>query len=202
MRLEKLTCTEPLTHEISEMTVSGYVAGEDGKAGLRGIVVDKTGPLLRSSFVGGFLGGMAKFFTQTQQQYSYPLGNTNPLAQANPLTAEQMLKGSFGNGANNALEKYADFYIKRAEQLQPILQVAAGREVDVVFTESAEIGETLFKKKVAKHNDKHRLTQVSQIQVSRTQVSRTQVSQTHGAHFPSSLNHQDQSTMQEGDKTL
>ena len=48
MRLEKLTCTEPITHEISEMTVSGYVAGEDGKAGLRGVVVDKTGPLLRS----------------------------------------------------------------------------------------------------------------------------------------------------------
>ena len=138
--------------------------------------------------MGGFLGGMAKFFTHAQQQYSYPLGNTNPLAQANPLTAEQMLKGSFGNGANNALEKYADFYIKRAEQLQPVLQVAAGREVDVVFTESAEIGETLFKKKVAKHNDKHRLTQVSQIQVSKTQV----------AQIPPIPGHK----MQEGDETL
>ncbi len=187
MRLEKLTCTEPLTQEISEMTVSGYVAGEDGKAGLRGVVVDTTGPLLRNSFAGGFLSGMAKFLSAPQQQVSYVPSSTPPLIQANPLTAEQLLKGSFGSGASSTLEKYADFYIKRAEQLQPVLQVSAGREVDIVFTESAQIAETLFRKKVARDNDKHRLTQVSERQVSETRVSSKEVSRTRVPQAPVSL---------------
>ena len=178
MRLEKLTCTEPATHEISEMVVSGYVAGEDGKAGLRGIVVDKTGPLLRNSFMGGFLGGMGQFLTQARQPVSYPLGAA-PFAQVNPLTNEQMLKSGVGHGVSHALEKYADFYIKRAEQLQPVLQVAAGREVDVVFTESAEIGETLFKSTIAKHNDQRRrktAAQVSDSDLSLSDLSRSDAS--------------------------
>ena len=179
MRLEKLTCTEPATHEISEMVVSGYVAGEDGKAGLRGIVVDKTGPLLRNSFMGGFLGGMGQFLTQARQPVSYPLGaaafGTSSFAQVNPLTNEQMLKSGVGHGVSHALEKYADFYIKRAEQLQPVLQVAAGREVDVVFTESAEIGETLFKSTIAKHNDQRRRKTAAQ--VSDGDLSRSDASQ-------------------------
>ena len=156
MRLEKLSCTIPQTHEISEMTVSGYVAGEDGKAGLRGIVVDRSGPALRNSFMGGFFGGMGRFLTQTQQTYSYPLGNMTPFAQANPLTNDQMLKAGVGGGVGQALDKYADFYIKRAEQMQPVLQVAAGREVDVVFTQSTPIDETLFNNTVAKQNDQIR----------------------------------------------
>ena len=178
MRLEKLTCTEPSTHEISEVVVSGYVAGEDGKAGLRGVVVDRTGPLLRNSIVGGFLGGMGRFLTQSQQQITYPLGQSIPLAEINPLTNEQMLKAGVGQGASNALEKYADFYIKRAEQLQPVLQVAAGREVDVVFTASAEIGDTLFKSSLAKRNDQKRRKTVSEMGESQSMKELvTQVSQ-------------------------
>lgn len=46
MRLEKLTCTECLTGEISETQVAGYVVGEDGKAGLRGVVADRAGPIV------------------------------------------------------------------------------------------------------------------------------------------------------------
>ena len=156
MRLEKLSCTIPQTNEISEMTVSGYVAGEDGKAGLRGVVVDRSGPALRNSFMGGFFGGMGKFLTQTQQTYSYPLGNMAPFAQANPLTNDQMLKAGLSSGMGHALDRYADFYIKRAEQMQPVLQVAAGRQVDIVFSQSTPIDETIFNNAIAKQNDQKR----------------------------------------------
>ena len=32
------------------------------------------------------------------------------------------------------MDKLSEYYIKRAEQLQPVLQVAAGRTVDVVLS--------------------------------------------------------------------
>ena len=40
-----------------------------------------------------------------------------------------------------------DYYIKRAEQLQPAIQIAAGRVVDIVFTKTVKIGEKNLKKK-------------------------------------------------------
>ena len=61
-----------------------------------------------------------------------------------------MLGAGVANGASNALEKYADFFIKRAEQLQPVLQVAAGREVDIIFTQGTKFGETGARKSLAK----------------------------------------------------
>lgn len=153
MRLEKLTCTEPLTGEISETQVSGYVAGEDGRVGVRGVVADRAGEVMRNSLMGGFLSGVSSFFGAQQQRAAFPI---SPLGQTNALNAEQMLKSGAAQGTGNALDKYAEFFIKRAEQLQPVLQVAAGRRVDVVFTHGVKFGETGVKKAIAKVRDRSR----------------------------------------------
>ncbi|MDP5012839.1 MAG: TraB/VirB10 family protein, partial [Alphaproteobacteria bacterium] len=55
MRLETLSCVERKTEEIIELDVDGFVTGEDGANGLRGILVDRTGPAMRNAFLGGFL---------------------------------------------------------------------------------------------------------------------------------------------------
>ena len=154
MRLEKLTCTERKTGEISETVVSGYVAGEDGRAGVRGVLADRAGEMMRNSLVGGFFGGMAKFLTQAQNPMTFtPVA---PFGQTNPLSHEQMLKAGAGQGTSSALERYADFYIKRAEQMQPVLQVAAGREVNIVFTEGTAFGETAYKNAYSKTRNRKR----------------------------------------------
>ncbi len=153
MRLEKLTCTERLTGEISETQVAGYVVGEDGRAGVRGVVVDKAGPLIRNSLVGGFFSGMGQFFGAQQQRSTFPV---SPLGQTQFLAPQQMLTAGVSQGASNALEKYADFFINRAEQLQPVLQVAAGREVDVVFTQGTKFGETTVRQSLSKIRNRSR----------------------------------------------
>jgi conjugal transfer pilus assembly protein TraB len=153
MRLEKLTCTERLTGEISETQVSGYVVGEDGRTGVRGIVADKAGPLIRNSLVGGFFSGMGQFFSAQQQKTVFPV--TLP-GQIPAMAPQQMLMSGASQGVSNAFEKYAEFFIKRAEQLQPVLQVAAGREVDIVFTQGTKFGETTVKKSLGKIRDRSR----------------------------------------------
>lgn len=145
MRLEKLTCVERLTGETVQTQVAGYILGEDGRAGVRGVVADRAGEVLRQSLMGGFLSGMSQFFGAQQQRSVFPV---SPFGQTKALSADQMVGSSLSQGTGNALEKYADFFIKRAEQLQPVLQVAAGRKVDIVFTEGTRLGDTSVRKAI------------------------------------------------------
>ena len=162
MRLEKLTCVERKTGEVVEMNVQGYVAGEDGRAGLRGSVVDRAGESMRNALVGGFFSGMGSFLSQAHNPVTF--SPMNGLAQTNPLTNESILKHGAAKGASNALEKYADFYIKRAEQLQPVIQVAAGRPVDIVFSQGLAFGDSAIRHAVGKANDQKRHQQIQTVE--------------------------------------
>jgi conjugal transfer pilus assembly protein TraB len=169
MRLEKLTCTERKTGEIVEVKVQGYVAGEDGRTGVRGSVVDRAGESMRNVLMGGFLGGIGDFLSQAHNPVTFsPMAG---LAQANPMGMGDMLKAGAGKGINNALEKYADFYIKRAEQLQPVIQVAAGRKVDIVFTEGVSIGDSVYRQAIGRSNDQGRYQQIQSVQEARTPIT-------------------------------
>lgn len=161
MRLEKLTCTERKTGEIVEVKVQGYVAGEDGRAGVRGSVVDRAGESMRNAMMGGFLGGVGDFLSQSRNPVAFsPIAG---LAQTNPMGARDMLKHGAGKGVGNALDKYADFYIKRAEQVQPVLQVSAGRQVDMVFTEGVSIGDSIYRQAVGRSHDQERYQQIRSV---------------------------------------
>ncbi len=89
MRLEKLTCVERKTGEVLEMNVQGYVAGEDGRAGLRGRLVDRSTESLRNAMLGGFFSSVGNFLGQSRQPVVF--SPTAGLAQTNPLSAQEML---------------------------------------------------------------------------------------------------------------
>lgn len=161
MRLEKLTCTERKTGEIIEVKVQGYVAGEDGRTGIRGTVVDRAGESMRNAMMGGFLGGIGEFLSQSHNAVTF--SPMTGLAQSAPMGVGEMLKHGAGKGMNNALEKYADFYIKRAEQVQPVIQVAAGRQVDIVFTEGVSLNDTLYRQALGRSHDQGRYQQIQTI---------------------------------------
>lgn len=163
MRLEKLTCTERLTGEISETQVAGYVVGEDGRAGIRGVVADRAGPVLRDSLVGGFLSGVGQFFSVQQQKTDFP---ASPFTAPPALAPGQMLTAGAASGVSKALDKYADFYIKRLEQLQPVLQVAAGRQVDIVFTEGTQFGDTSVRQTIGKIRNQSRQKTIQSLEES------------------------------------
>lgn len=158
MRLEKLTCTERKTGEVVEMNVQGYVAGEDGRAGLRGVLVDRAGVVMRNAAIGGFLSGMGGFLSQSKSPITF--SPSNGLAQTNPMTDPEMLRHGAAKGASNALEKYAEFFIKRAEQMQPVLQIQAGRRVDIVFTQGVAFESSASRDTLIRVNDQQRLSQL------------------------------------------
>lgn len=158
MRLEKLSCTEKKTGEVIELKVQGYVAGEDGRTGLRGSVVDRAGESMRNALMGGFVSGIGEFLSQSRNPLTF--SPASGLAQTNPMGVGEMVKHGTGKGVSSALDKYADFYIKRAEQVQPVIQVAAGRIVDIVFTEGISLTDTLYRQTTSRSHDEERYQQL------------------------------------------
>lgn len=154
MRLEKLSCVERKTGEIIELTVDGYVTGEDGANGVRGILVDRSGPAMRNAFIGGFVGGMGNFFSSQQATPLSIVGGG--IANINPMTSQHLLQAGAGKGVGNAMEKFADFYVKRAEQLQPVLEVEPGRILDVVFKSGFDMAQTVYRRALMMDNDRER----------------------------------------------
>ena len=128
-RIHSLSYVEPNGHAI-EKKVEGWIIGEDGAPGLRGRVVDRAGSVAREAMVAGVLSGMSNFFKNEANSSVYP---KTPFGQTNALNGTDAVKTGIGSGASNALEKLADFSIKRAEAMSPVLVVNPGRVVDVVF---------------------------------------------------------------------
>lgn len=144
IRLEKMSCVDTETDSIIETDVSGYVTGEDGRNGLQGFVVDRSGRMISSAVLVGMLSG-ATSFLQTwvaTRGHEMMLGRAGERGIQNNVIPSDLMRGAGGNtqGVSNAFDKLADYYIKRAEQLQPVVIINAGRLVNIVFSKGAQYG--------------------------------------------------------------
>ena len=153
-RLEKLSCIERKTGEIIETQVAGYIAGSDGKAGIRGVVASKDGQFLARSLVGGVFAGLSNVANPQSRQ-----SQVNPFypgsAHVSPPNVGDMFTAGMAGGASTALDRLSQYYIDRAEQLQPVIQIAAGQVVDIVFTEGTFIGSQTAHSDIKAQRDNH-----------------------------------------------
>ena len=144
-RLEKLTCIDRKTGEILETQVAGYIAGSDGKAGIRGVVASKDGQFLSRSLMGGIFAGLSNVANpQNRQAQINPFFGPSAFpggAQVSLPSMGAMFASGMAQGATTALDRLSQYYIDRAEQLQPVIQVDAGQVVDIVFTEGVQLAE-------------------------------------------------------------
>ena len=143
-RLEKLTCIDRKSGEVIETQVAGYIAGSDGKAGIRGVVASKDGKFLSRSLMGGIFAGLSNVANpQNRQAQVNPFSGTSAFQggpQVSPPNVGEMFASGMAQGATTALDRLSQDYIDRAEQLQPVIQVDAGQVVDIVFTEGTAFG--------------------------------------------------------------
>lgn len=146
VRADRMTIVQP-NGDFVETEVSAYVSGEDGREGIRGVVVDRSGSIISRAAFASFLQGVGQSLqttlnNQTLEKLS-KVGDTQPI-----LDIDAFRNGGL-QGSSTALNKLSEYYIKRAEQLQPSIQVAAGRVVDLIFTHGVKIGDKDFRKKLA-----------------------------------------------------
>lgn len=138
LRLERLSCVlrDGL---VLDLQVRGYVVGEDGKAGLRGRVVSKQGALIARSLLAGVAGGIGEGLSQSLTSVS-----TNALGSVESVSGDRLLEYGLARGAGGALDRIAQWYLERAEEVYPVLEVDSGRRVEIVLTEGLELGADLF----------------------------------------------------------
>jgi conjugal transfer pilus assembly protein TraB len=133
LRTESLSCVRPDGRTL-EVRIQGSVYGEDGKVGLRGRLVTKQGQMLANALRAGIAAGIGQAFASANATVS-----TSALGAVSTQSGGEALRAGRGTGVGRALDRLAQFYIKLAEQTFPIIEIDAGREVDVVITKGVRI---------------------------------------------------------------
>ncbi|MCB1073365.1 MAG: TraB/VirB10 family protein [Chlamydiia bacterium] len=145
VRADRMTLVQP-NGDFVETEVSAYVSGEDGREGVRGIVVDRSGSIITRAAFASFLQGVGQSVQATLNNQT--IEKLSKVGDSQTILDVDTFRNAGMQGTNTALNKLAEYYIKRAEQLQPSIQVAAGRIVDLIFTHGVKIGEKDLKKKL------------------------------------------------------
>jgi conjugal transfer pilus assembly protein TraB len=128
MRLERLSCVSPNHQEVIELQVEGTVFGPEGKNGVRGVPLWREGALLKRAFIAGSLSGFSQGIAS--QYTTTALSTTGAVTSVNN---SDIFKFGAAQGVSNAMDKIADYNIRRADQYHPVIQLSAGTIVDVVF---------------------------------------------------------------------
>lgn len=133
IRTESLSCVTRDGTAI-DVPIKGYVAGEDGKAGMRGRLVSKQGQLLANALLAGVASGIGHAFQQSSTTMS-----VSPLGATSTVDSGKQFEAGLGTGVGRALERLAQYYISLAEKVFPVIEVDAGRTVDVVITQGVSL---------------------------------------------------------------
>jgi conjugal transfer pilus assembly protein TraB len=133
LRTESLSCVRQDGAAL-EVKIQGSVYGEDGKVGMRGRLVTKQGQMLANALMAGVISGIGQGISTANTTYS-----TSALGSVATTTGSDALKAGLGSGVGKALDRLAQYYIKLAEQTFPIIEIDAGREIDVVLTKGVRI---------------------------------------------------------------
>ncbi|UNW11127.1 conjugal transfer protein TraB (plasmid) [Acinetobacter indicus] len=131
-RIESGNCI--VNGKVVKVDVQGHVVGEDGKTGVRGKVVSKQGQALSAAALASALeaiGGLYANTTGTTTMGAFGVQRT--------VSSEDVRNSAIGGGISGAAEKLSEFYLRRAEELFPIVEVHAGRTVEILVTRGATV---------------------------------------------------------------
>ncbi|WP_407277675.1 TrbI/VirB10 family protein [Aromatoleum evansii] len=133
LRTENLSCVRADGATL-EVKIQGSVYGEDGKVGMRGRLVTKQGQMLANALLAGVVSGIGQGLATSSTEYS-----TSALGTVASATGAEAYRAGLGSGVGKALDRLAQYYIKLAENTFPVIEVDAGREIDVVITKGVRI---------------------------------------------------------------
>jgi hypothetical protein len=136
IRAEELICEDKEAGLITSTKVAGVIYGDDGANGIRGTVVSMSDKHLKNAFVGGVLSGFAN---TAGGQSSFNINALGAVSTKQQGMKDMAKEGVIG-GTSSAAEKLADYHIKLAENISPVILIPGGTRVDVMFTKSVQIG--------------------------------------------------------------
>ena len=134
LRTENLSCVRADGAAL-EVRIQGSVYGEDGKVGMRGRLVTKQGQMLANALLAGVVSGIGQGLSTANTSYSTSALGTIASTDSNA----EAYRAGLGQGVGRALDRLAQYYIRLAENTFPVIEVDAGRQIDVVITQGVRI---------------------------------------------------------------
>jgi conjugal transfer pilus assembly protein TraB len=126
IRTNYMSCVDD-EGNVYDFAFDGYVAGEDGKVGLRGRVVSKQGALIARALLAGFFEGAGNLM-QTSAT-SMTVTGSGVVTSVNP---SQVTRAGVFAGAAESAKKLSEYFMNLLDQTFPVIEVGAGRKVTVV----------------------------------------------------------------------
>ncbi|KWB93866.1 TraB/VirB10 family protein [Burkholderia ubonensis] len=127
-RTQTLSCI--LEGKSIEIPIKGKLMGEDGKEGVRGRLVSKQGQLLANAILSGALGGIGQAFQQSATVTSIGGGGISQTVDSG-----QVGRAAIGGGVGSAGQMLAQYYLKAADKLYPVIETDATRTIEVSITQ-------------------------------------------------------------------
>jgi len=124
--LDKLSCAQK-DMPIIDKHVTGW-AFFGGKVGIKGMPLMRDNKVMQWAGISGALSGIAAV-----AQYSQSVQNMSPLGSSSTLPSANAAPYAAYGGASKAAEVLSNYYVKRAEQYHPVIQVGSGNIVTIVF---------------------------------------------------------------------
>lgn len=132
-RLTTLTMRLP-DGELIDLGVDGWIVGEDGIRGMKGVPIDPLGKVLAASAVAGFVGGFGEAIAGSQVQVNQNV-NGGITQSITGDTTEFALGRAIGESSNI----WTEMIRQRAQEAKPMIQVYSGREATAIFSRGTTI---------------------------------------------------------------
>ncbi len=136
MRSESLSCIR-VDGRLIEVPVDGWAVGDDGKLGLRGRLVSRNGSVVAKAAAAGFAQALSEIYRPVRIQSFNTQPGSTALFQA-PDGSEALSASGFA-GVGGGAAQLAEYYMELADQIVPVVEVDAGRTVDVVLLEGVAL---------------------------------------------------------------
>lgn len=124
--LDKLSCAKK-GMPIIDKTVTGW-AFFGGKVGIKGQPLMRDNKVMQWAGISGAMSGIA-----SAAQYSQSVQSISALGSATTVPSGSIAPYAAYGGASKAAEVLSNYYVKRAEQYHPVIQVGSGNLVTIVF---------------------------------------------------------------------
>ena len=136
-RLEKMTWKND-RGEFVTRKVEGWInSARSGKMGVSGGMVDRSNEAARNAAMAGMLAGLSDFAKASASASVFPVSPISGPSKA--LTGGELAKSAGASGVGDGLKSYVDWLRKRAELMDPVLDVDPGIVVDVIFKEGVDL---------------------------------------------------------------
>ena len=134
IRLARLSCIDRDDRLVLSVPIQGYVVDSDNTLGMRGKVVDRQGARLGKALLAGFAQGLSGALGSSQGDVT-----SSALGSATSISGSAALRASGLSGVSSASAQLAQFYLKEAESIFPVIEIEGGRLASVVISEDVNL---------------------------------------------------------------